>query len=125
MKSSVAFISTLCLISLNCASRQPQLQPITERADVSKYSTVFIQWIDFREDHYAVLGYATKSEWVNDIQTLNDFYQQYCRMVLFNNQEKVIIGKSVNDKEYPTEGLLLELSDIRIDSDNYGIQIGE
>lgn len=117
--SYVLLLSISCLPILNCASRQPQLQPITQKPDISKYSTVYIQWIDFREDYYAVLGYATKSEWVNDIQVLNDFYQQYCRMALFNNKENVIIGRNENDREYPTKGLLLKLSDIRIDYDHY------
>jgi hypothetical protein len=104
---------------LNCASRQPQLPPITHKADLSKYSTVFIQWIDFNEDYYAVLGYGTKAEWTNDIEVLNDYFQQFSKMTLFNNKERVILGKDVNDKQYPPEGLLLKLSDIRIDYDNY------
>jgi hypothetical protein len=131
-KTSLTGSGFIAVILLVCMLTQPgiaanrrgaKLYPDKETtADMSGMNRIFIGWVDFREDDYALHGYSTKADWATQVGVLNLELQRLC-------QGKYLVGKTVDgakqkgDENAAGYDLYLKFSDVLIDYSKYHLHL--
>lgn len=86
--------------------------------DMSAAKSIFLGWVDFVPDDWAVHGYTDKAEWEQTINRLNSAFQRLCQTHWLAG--RTIVGaKNKADQNAAGHDLYIKFEDVRIDYDHY------